>query len=124
MIEITAVRPVKDGLVCRLKGIDNRTQAEALKGLELKVPRDRLPKEEAGSYYHGDLIGLAVLSRDGRTMGEVVGVRNYGAGDLIEFRRPGRRATDLIPFTDVFVPEVDVAGGRLIIDPPEGLLDE
>jgi 16S rRNA processing protein RimM len=124
---IVSARPAAgkapDMLVVRVEGVTTRDMAEALNGLELLVPRDRLPATEADEFYHDDLIGLEVRMRDGTGAGTVVAVRNFGAGDLIEVA-PQRGATFLVPFTRAVVPEVDIAGGRLVIDPPPGLLDD
>ena len=120
--EIVSLKPAKDAFVARLRGVDTRDAAERLKGLELRVPRERLPHEE-GAWYHADLAGLQVFDASGVRIGSVTAVRNYGAGDLIEIERPDR-TTALVPFTDAFVPQVDVEAGRLVIDPPEGLLDD
>jgi len=120
-VEIVAVRTARDGLIARFRGVDTRDAAEALKGTELMVPRDRLP--EADGFYHADLVGLEAFDKAGGAIGLVIGVRNYGAGDLIEIERP-LGSSVLVPFTDACVPEVDLPGGRLTVDPPEGLLDD
>ncbi len=119
--EIKALRPAKSGFVAKLSGVDTRDAAEALKGCELKVPRERLPDDDEG-FYHADLVGLAAYDKGGGSVGTVTGVRNYGAGDLIEIERRNASSV-LIPFTDACVPEVDLERSRLTIDPPEGLLD-
>jgi 16S rRNA processing protein RimM len=123
--EVAALRPAAgtapDMLVVRFKGIGDRNAAEALNGIELSVPRARLPPAEADEYYHADLIGLAAVTRDGATLGTVTAVQNYGAGDLLEIA-PSRGETILVPFTRAVVPEVDMTGGRVVVDPPEGLL--
>ncbi|MEP2118700.1 PRC-barrel domain-containing protein, partial [Bauldia litoralis] len=67
--------------------------------------------------------GLAAATVDGRALGTVVGVQNYGAGDLLEIAPP-RGDTLLVPFSLAVVPEVDIAGGRVVVDPPVGLLDD
>ena len=121
--EIEALRPAKDFLVARLRGIRDRTAAEALRNVQLYVPRDRLPKPPAEEFYHADLVGLAVVAADGRELGSVIAVHNFGAGDLIEVR-PLVGPTVLLPFTEAVVPEVDVAAGRLIADPPDGAFDK
>ncbi len=110
-------------LVVRLKGVADRNAAEKLNGLELSVPQDRLPPAEEGEYYHADLIGLSAVTLSGTILGTVVGVPNYGAGDLLEIAPPIGN-TILIPFSDAAVPEIDIAGGRVIVDPPRGLLDD
>jgi 16S rRNA processing protein RimM len=112
-----------DMLIVRLKGIRDRNAAEALTGLEVSVPQDRLPPAEEGEYYHADLIGLAAVTPSGTVLGTVVGVPNYGAGDLLEIA-PKTGSTILVPFSDAVVPEVDITGGRVVVDPPRGLLDE
>lgn len=121
---LSKVRLVKGGVIARLDGIKDRTQAEALKGTELYVDRAKLPEQEDGVWYHTDLIGLAVLDMEGTALGEVVSVQNYGAGDLLEIRPADRGSTLFVPFTEDVVPVVDVAGGSLSINPPEGLLEE
>jgi 16S rRNA processing protein RimM len=112
------------GLLVRFAGVSDRNAAEALKGTRLCVPRASLPKiREKESYYHADLIGLAAARTDGAVLGRVVAVQNFGAGDLLEIAQPGNPNTLLVPFTQAIVPEVDVKAGRVVIDPPPGLLD-
>jgi 16S rRNA processing protein RimM len=122
--EIASAREGNGHLVVRFKGIDDRNEAEKLTHVQLFVPRDRLPKQDDEKFYHADLIGLRVETKSGETLGEVIAVPNYGASDLLEIRpaKPGQ--TLLIPFIDEFVPEVDVAGGRIVVDPPAGLFEE
>jgi 16S rRNA processing protein RimM len=126
--EIAAARPAAgssspDMLVVRVDGVTTREAAEALNNLEVSVPRDRLPEAEEDEFYHGDLIGLSAATVSGEPFGTVIAVQNFGAGDLLDVARPGGR-TVLIPFTKAAVPEIDVKGGRLVVDPPAGLLDE
>lgn len=117
---ILSVRTAKGGVVAQFAGIDDRDAAEALKGTELYVPRSALPEPEAESWYRADLVGLAVEDRAGRSLGRVAGVHNYGAGDLLEIAFAGRRRTELVPFTKSFVPAVEPAGGRIVVDLPDG----
>jgi 16S rRNA processing protein RimM len=112
-----------DMLVVRLKGVADRNAAEALNGVELFIPRERLPAPEADEFYHADLIGLGAVTSGGEQLGTVVRVENYGAGDLLEVA-PRRGKTLLVPFTRAIVPEVDLAARRIVIDPPPGLLDD
>lgn len=122
--EIASARAANGHLVVRFKGIDDRNAAEKLTHTQLFVPRARLPqKKEDGVFYHADLIGLRVETKTGEVLGEVIGVPNYGAGDLLEIR-PASGASLLIPFIDEFVPVVDVKGGRIVADPPHGLFEE
>jgi 16S rRNA processing protein RimM len=117
-IELDVVRISEKGVIARVKGVRDRTQAEALKGMELWTSRERLPDVEDGAFYHADLIGLDAFAPDGRQVGKVVAVPNYGASDLLEIRLAGSRRTELIAFTEDFVPEVDIAGGRVIVRLP------
>jgi 16S rRNA processing protein RimM len=116
--EVTHVRDAKDHLVATLKGIATRDDAERLNGLELYVPRDRLPQTDEDEYYHADLIGLAAVNAADEPLGRVVAIHNFGAGDIIEIA-PARGATMLLPFTNAVVPTVDVAGGRVVIELPQ-----
>lgn len=114
----------KAGVVGRLDRVDDRDAAEVLKGTELYVPRARLPQPEADSWYQADLIGLELVNPAGAALGRVVGVHNYGAGDLLEIARPAGGETVLMAFTRDNVPEVRLAEGRLIANPPAGVFDE
>jgi len=117
--EIEAVRPARDMLVARLKGISDRDAAERLTNLRLYVARDRLPKPADGEFYHADLIGLAATTADGAPFGTVKAVHNFGAGDLLEIEPAAGGMTVMLPFTDAAVPTIDLAGGRVVVDPPE-----
>jgi 16S rRNA processing protein RimM len=118
-----AAGPAQDMLVVRFKGTGDRNAAETLNGLELSIPRDRLPPAGEDEYYHADLLGLSAVTSGGDPIGTVVAVHNFGAGDLLEVA-PRRGETILVPFTRAVVPEVDLGAGRVVIDPPEGLLPE
>ena len=119
--EIEALRPAKDHLVARLSGVRDRDAAQRLTNLDLYVPRERLPAPAAEEFYHADLIGLRAEDRDGTALGTVVGIHDFGAGDLLEMRAAGASSTVLMPFTAETVPVVDIAGGRVVIDPPQDL---
>lgn len=120
-LEIAALRAAKDHFIARLRGVDDRNAADALKNVRLYIERSRLPDTEDGdTFYHADLIGLAVFDTSGRCLGKVTGVQNFGAGDLIEIAPTDGGAGVLLPFTKATVPQVDIAGGRLVADPPEG----
>lgn len=123
MIELERVRVTPKALIARVKGVTTREGAEALTHTKLYIDRARLPAREEDEWYHSDLIGLAAIGQDGETIGSVVGVHNFGAGDLIEVQPAAGGATVLVPFTRDTVPEVDVEGGRLTLTPPEGLFD-
>lgn len=114
--EIASARPTpKGGVVARLVGISDRNAAEALKGTELYVARDRLPPPSDDEFYYADLVGMTAVTPDGATLGEIVAVQNFGAGDLLEVRLAGKAKTELLPFTDAVVPNVDVAARRVTV---------
>jgi 16S rRNA processing protein RimM len=120
--EIETVRQAKDHLVARLAGVRDRDAAQRLTNVRLFVPRERLPPPEPEEFYHADLIGLRAESRDGAELATIVGIHDFGAGDLLELRPLGTNRTVLMSFTDTTVPVVDIAGGRIVIDPPEDWL--
>jgi 16S rRNA processing protein RimM len=118
IFEIEAIRPAKDHFVARLSGVCDRNAAEQLSKVKLYVPRERLPEpEEPDEFYHADLIGLAVLDPAGQSLGTVIAVHNFGAGDLIEVQPDTGGKTELIPFDEAHVPVVDVPAGRIVISP-------
>src|SRR5437763_1118237 len=86
--EIESLRPGKGFLVARLAGVNDRTAAEGLRNVDLYVPRERLPPAGEDEFYHADLVGLDAVAVDGARIGEVIAVRNFGAGDLLEVRPP------------------------------------
>jgi 16S rRNA processing protein RimM len=118
---IHLVGQASNGLLARVEGIETKEQADALRGTALHAERSRLPSLPDDEYYHADLIGLTVLDTGGNMLGEVRAVLNHGATDLLEIQAPGQRETVLLPFTSAIVPTVDLASGRIIADPPEGL---
>jgi 16S rRNA processing protein RimM len=120
---VTVVSESKGQIVARLSEVSDRAAAEALKGLELYVPRRALPPAKDGEYYHADLIGLHAELAGGRPLGTVTAVHDYGAGASLEVAPAAGGEAVLVPFTARTVPVVDVAGGRLVIDAPEGLLE-
>ncbi|MCP4616133.1 MAG: ribosome maturation factor RimM [Bradyrhizobium sp.] len=121
--EIAGVREAKDHLVATFKGIATRNDAEKLNGIELYVPRERLPDIDDDEYYHADLIGLTAVNATDEPLGRVVAIHNFGAGDIIEIAPP-KGATLLLPFTNAVVPTVDVQGGRVVIELPQEIEGE
>ena len=119
---LTLTRPIKNGFAGRLSGISTKEQADAIKGLQLYARRDQLPSLPDDEYYHADLIGLEVVDTGGALLGHVKSVQNHGAGDLLELHGPNLSATVLLPFTLAIVPTVDLEAGRIVADPPDGLV--
>ena len=111
-----------DLLVVRVKGVSDRNGAEALNRLAIYLPRDRLGQvEDEDEFFTADLVGLDVVDVSGAVLGTVTDVPNYGGGDLLEIKPALGGATALLPFTKAFVPTLDVANGRIVIDPPDDL---
>ncbi|KIC40012.1 16S rRNA-processing protein RimM [Ruegeria sp. ANG-R] len=119
---VVLTRAIKNGFAARLGGIESKEEADALNGLRLYARRDQLPSLPDDEFYHTDLIGLEVYDTGGTMLGRVKSVQNHGAADLLELHGPGLKATVLLPFTLESVPTVDLDKGRIIADPPEGLL--
>ncbi|WP_374529274.1 ribosome maturation factor RimM [Novosphingobium sp.] len=102
----------KGGAIARFAEVTDRNAAEKLRGTALTVPRSALPALTDGEYYHADLIGLPAVSTDGEDLGHCIAVDNYGAGDVLEIKRPnGKRF--MVPMRAEAVPEWD--GERLLI---------
>ena len=111
-------------MVAHVAGVDDRNAAEALRGVELYVDRSRLPAADEGEFYYADLVGLRAEDAAGSVVGKVLAVHNFGAGDLLEIRLAEEPVTELIPFTDAFVPVVDVAAGRVVVVMPLSAPDD
>lgn len=107
-------RPHKDGVVARAREIATKEEADALRGLLLHVPRESLPEPEEDEYYLADLIGMAAVTPQGETLGKVKAVQDFGAGDILEIDPARGGASWYLPFTRECVPEVDIAGGKII----------
>jgi 16S rRNA processing protein RimM len=118
---VKLTRPVAGGLGARITGIKTKEEADALRGTELYVDRNRLPSLPDDEFYHSDLIGLQAVDTGGVMLGSVVAVHNHGAGDILEITGPGRKTALMLPFTLAAVPTVDLAARRVVVDLPEGL---
>ncbi len=117
-VTIEGVRLSKNVVIARLAEVIDRTAAERLNGVELYIPRDRLPPADTeDEFYHADLIGLDVRLTEGTSVGTVIAVPNYGAGDLLEIAAGGT-SSQLYPFTRAIVPEIHVDKGYLVLVPP------
>ncbi|MBQ1543341.1 16S rRNA processing protein RimM [Caulobacter sp. CCUG 60055] len=111
-------RVAKGDVIARVREIDTKEQADAMRGLRLFVPRQALPAVEDDEYYLTDLIGLPVETPQGAPVGRIRSVQNFGAGDLLEIQPPAGAAWWL-PFTREAVPTVDIAGGRVVVVRPD-----
>lgn len=121
---VKVVRVTDKGVVARISGVQDRNGAEALRGTELYVDRAALPQIGDAEFYHADLIGIEAFTADGVAYGRVIAVQNFGAGDLLEIKRPGARESELVPFTNACAPTVDIAARRIVVAPPVIVGDE
>lgn len=116
-IGLSLAGSAKGVLIARVDGVTDRDAAEALKGVELHVERAALPEPEEDEFYHADLVGTAAVLPDGTPWGVVRAVHDFGAGAVLEIGREDGSET-MLAFTRETVTEIDVAAGRLTVDPP------
>ena len=123
VLRIANARTQGDSIVATLHDVDDRTQAEALKGARIFIARSSFPTADADEFYWVDLIGLTVLDRQGQTLGRVSGLLETGAHCVLQVApvsaaddAPGPAAPMLIPFVGAYVDEVDLAGKRIVVD--------
>ena len=119
--KLSVTGKAKDGLLAKVEGVADRDAAQALRGTRLYVERAALPTiAEPDTFYQADLIGLAVEDLEGRSLGRVSAVHSFGGGEVLEVTATGgkRGESRMIPFTKAAVPEVDLAAGRLVAEPP------
>jgi 16S rRNA processing protein RimM len=117
-------RAAKGQVIARAKEVATREEADALRGLKLYLPREVLPQTEEDEFYLTDLIGLAAVSPDGAAVGRIKTVQNFGAGDLLEIAPADGGATWWLPFTRDCAPEVDIAGGKVVVVRPNEVGEE
>jgi 16S rRNA processing protein RimM len=122
-LTIQTVRPHQGRLLVVFDGVHDRTLADNLRGVLLCVDSDDVPATDDPDEFHDyQLVGLAAVTPDGEALGEVVRVEHAPASELLVLRRPDGR-TALVPFVKAIVPDVDLAGRRVVMTPPEGLFD-
>ena len=112
-LTLTSARPEKTAVVGRAKEIATREEADALRGLKLYITRDRLPEPDEDEFYLTDLVGLEARDPDGRVLGTVKSVQNFGADDMLEIAPATGGPTWYLPFTRDAVPELHIADGWL-----------
>jgi 16S rRNA processing protein RimM len=120
---VEALSTVKEAVLARIEGVADRTAAEALRGLRLYVERERLPATDEREWYEADIVGLAAVGQDGRDWGKVIAFHDFGGGRTMEISGGSTsRSSVMLPFTAAAVPEIDVEGGKVVVDPPAGVL--
>jgi 16S rRNA processing protein RimM len=112
-LTLTSARPDKKGVVARAVEVATKEDADALRGLKLFIPRDRLPPAEEDEFYLADLIGLDARDATDTVIGSVRAVQNFGAADMLEITPAGGGQTWYLPFTREAVPEIHSAEGWL-----------
>jgi len=112
----------KGVVLVRIKGVEDRDAVDALKGQTLYAERDSLPQTDEDEFYFSDLKGLDVELSDGSAFGQVVEAEDFGGGPFLDVASLNHGQV-LVPFTKACVPEVDLPGRRIVIDPPLGLLE-
>jgi 16S rRNA processing protein RimM len=117
-------RAAKGAFIGRAKEVTTREEAEALRGLKLYLPRQALPPADEDEFYLADLIGLAAVDPAGAAVGTIKAVQNFGAGDLLEIAPAEGGPTWWLPFTRDAAPEVNIAGGRVVVVRPAEIGDE
>jgi 16S rRNA processing protein RimM len=120
-VRITAVRAFRNGYLVSLEGIMDRTGAEELRGRYLMMPIEELEPLAEGELFYHQLLGMDVVTKDGRRLGEIAEVYELRPAAMLEVRGPAGDV--MIPYLSHIVVEVDAKAGRMVIDPPEGLLE-
>lgn len=118
------VQPIRlspKGLIARIEGAHDRTAVEKLRGTKLYVARSQLPETAADEFYHSDLIGLRAINPSGEAIGIVLGVHNFGAGDLLEVKFDATQTTEFLPFSNAVAPEISLGNQTITIIVPEVL---
>lgn len=108
----------KEGFIASLAGVENRNEAELLKGAKLYAPASSMPKKKDTEWYYGELKGLEAWLENGEYYGRVIGVYNFGAGDIIEIEREDQK-TEMLPLIEPFVGDIHEKQGYLIVTPPD-----
>ena len=122
VFEITKLKPATTDFIATLKSVTDRNKAESLKGIELFIPRTKLPKPASDEIYMHDLIGTSVYGANDVILGTITGFENFGAGDLMDVKIEGRSDTVLIPYTRNFITSASLE--KVIVNLPDDYLDE
>lgn len=122
--DLRVIGPIKGGYACRIKGVQYKDQADALRGIRLFTNRENLPSLPDDEFYHTDLVGLDVYDTGGEKLGQITAVHDHGAGDFLEIAGKGIKNSVLLPFTNEAVPTVDLATKRIVTDPPKGVFPD
>ncbi len=119
-LDLTFLHADKDSYLCKVEGLNTRNEVEGLKGVQLMIYRDQLPpSEDEDEFYHHDLVGLNVVAMgNDEIIGTLIGVQNFGAGDLLELSlaKHSDKASIYLPFTRDNVPKIDLEKGKIMVE--------
>jgi 16S rRNA processing protein RimM len=115
---LTVITCNNDTVIASIKGIEDREAAEKLRNIELFIERSKLPEPSGNEYYYNDLVGLAVVTESGAAYGQVTGIHNFGAGDIVDIRHISGKE-ECMPFNKATFPVIDMKNKTLVISPPE-----
>ena len=115
VLQLTVKSVAKNLVICEANGITDRSMAEGLRGQTLSVERAALPELDEKQTYHADLIGLGVQDTGGQQLGIVVGLHDFGAGEIVEISVAGSSATKLYPFYKPFLVDLDIHEGKIVL---------
>ena len=115
VLQLTVKSVAKNLVICEANGITDRSMAESLLGQTLSVERAALPELDETEAYHADLIGLDVKDTTGQKLGVVVGIHDFGAGEIVEISIVGSSTTDFYPFYPPFLVDLDILEGKMVL---------
>ena len=115
VLQLTVKSVAKNLVICEANGITDRSMAEGLRGQTLSVERAALPELDETQTYHADLIGLGVQDTGGQQLGIVVGIHDFGAGEIVEISLAGSSTTELYPFYKPFLVDLDIQEGKIVL---------
>ena len=113
VLQLTVKSVAKNLVICEANGITDRSMAESLRGQTLSVERAALPELDETQTYHADLIGLGVQDTAGQQLGVVVGLHDFGAGEIVEISLAGSNKTELYPFYPPFLVDLNIQEGKI-----------
>lgn len=118
-LTVLSARIAKGGIIARCRGIETKEQADGLRGLALHIPRSALPAPDEDEFYLADLIGLSAVTPEGRKIGRIKSVQDFGAGDILEIDPAEGGPTWYLPFTRQAVPDVQISAGQVMVVRPD-----
>ena len=124
ILQLTVKSVTKNLVICGANGITDRSMAESLRGQTFSVERAALPELDETQTYHADLIGLGVQDTAGQQLGIVVGLHDFGAGEVVETSVAGSNSTELYPFYPPFLVDLDIQEGKIVLAAQPALDDD